>query len=130
MEFLSRWREPIYALLRIVVGFLFLCHGVEKLQMLASGITTPMPLPLFALTALIESLGGLLVMIGLATGPAAFVCSGTMAVAYFMAHQPQGLLPLHNKGELAALYSWTFLLIASRGSGIWSVDAARGRSAG
>ena len=130
MEFLSRWREPIYALLRIVVGFLFLCHGVEKLQMLASGITTPMPLPLFALTALIESLGGLLVMIGLVAGPAAFVCSGTMAVAYFMAHQPQGLLPLHNKGELAALYSWTFLLIASRGSGIWSVDAARGGRAG
>ena len=126
MEFLSRRREPIYALLRIVVGFLFLCHGVEKLQMLVSGVTTPMPLPLFALTTLIETLGGLLVMIGLAAGPTAFLCSGTMAVAYFVAHQPQELLPLHNKGELAALYSWTFLLIASRGSGIWSVDAARG----
>lgn len=129
MEFLSRWREPIYALMRIVVGFLFLCHGVQKLGMLTAGGTPPMPLPIFALTALIESLGGLLVMIGLAAGPAAFVCSGTMAVAYFMAHQPRGLLPLHNDGELAALYAWVFLFIAARGSGIWSVDAARGRPA-
>jgi putative oxidoreductase len=129
MEFLSRWREPIYALMRIVVGFLFLCHGVEKLGVLASGDPPPMPLPMFALTALIESVGGLLVMIGLAAGPAAFLCSGTMAVAYFVAHQPEGLLPLHNKGELAALYAWVFLFIAARGAGVWSVDAARGRSA-
>ena len=130
MEFLSRWREPIYALLRIVVGFLFLCHGVEKLQMLASGVTTPMPLPLFALTALIESLGGLLVMIGLATGPAAFVCSGTMAVAYFMAHQARALVPIQNGGELAALYSFVFLFIATRGSGIWSLGGRSRATAG
>jgi putative oxidoreductase len=65
-------------------------------------------------------------MVGFAAGPAAFLCSGTMAVAYFMVHQPQALLPLHNKGELAAIYSFVFLLIASRGSGVWSVDAARG----
>jgi putative oxidoreductase len=129
MEFLSRWREPIYALLRIVVGFLFMCHGVQKLNMIFTGAELPpMPPPLFYLTALIESLGGLLVMIGLFAGPAAFICSGTMAVAYFMAHQPQGLLPLHNKGELAAIYSWVFLYIAARGPGIWSVDTARGRS--
>lgn len=128
MEFLSRWREPIYALARIVVGFLFLCHGVEKLQTLLSGAESQMPAALLWPTALIEALGGLLVMIGLAAGPAAFLCSGTMAVAYFMVHQPQALLPLHNKGELAAIYCWVFLLIASRGSGIWSVDAARGRS--
>jgi putative oxidoreductase len=129
MEFLSRWREPIYALVRIVVGFLFLCHGVQKVQMFLSDTLPPMPLPLFAATTLIESLGGLLVMLGLAAGPAAFLCSGTMAVAYFMAHQPKGLLPIQNDGELAVLYCWVFLLIASRGSGIWSVDAARGRSA-
>lgn len=126
MEFLSRWREPIYALTRMVTGFLFLCHGVQKLQVLFSGGEPPMPLPLMWVGALIESVGGLLVMIGLAAGPAAFVCSGMMAVAYFMVHQPQGLLPIHNKGELAALYAFAFLLIASRGSGAWSVDAARG----
>jgi putative oxidoreductase len=130
MEFLSRFREPIYALVRIVVGFLFLCHGVQKLNMLIAGGELPMPAPLFWTTALIESLGGLLVMIGLAAAPAAFLCSGTMAVAYFMAHQPEALLPLHNKGELAAIYSFVFLLIASRGSGIWSVDAARGAGSG
>jgi putative oxidoreductase len=131
MEFLSRFREPIYALLRIVVGFLFLCHGVQKLNMLLTGAELPpMPLPLFWTTALIESLGGLLVMVGFAAGPAGFLCSGTMAVAYFMAHQPEALLPLHNKGELAALYCWVFLFIASRGSGIWSVDAARGAGSG
>jgi putative oxidoreductase len=130
MEFLSRWLEPIYALLRIVVGFFFLCHGAQKLNMIFTGAELPpMPVPLFYLTALIESLGGLLVMIGLFAAPAAFVCSGTMAVAYFMAHQPRGLLPLHNQGELAATYSWVFLFIAARGAGIWSVDAARGRSA-
>ena len=126
MEFLSRWREPIYALMRVVVGFLFLCHGVQKLNMLFAGGETPMPLAMFWLTALIESLGGLLVMIGLFAGPAAFICSGTMAVAYFTAHQPRALLPLHNEGELAALYCWVFLYIAARGAGIWSADAARG----
>jgi putative oxidoreductase len=127
MELLARWREPIYALTRIVVGFLFLCHGVQKLGLAFSGAALPMPPGLFWPTALIESIGGALVMAGLFAGPAAFLCSGQMAVAYFMAHQPKGLLPLQNQGELAVLYCWAFLLIASRGSGIWSVDAARGR---
>jgi putative oxidoreductase len=128
MGFLSAWREPIYALMRIVVGFLFLCHGVEKLSTGLGGGELPMPAPMFWLTTLIEGLGGLLVMIGLAAGPAAFLSSGTMAVAYFMVHQPGALLPLHNKGELAALYCWVFLFIAARGAGVWSVDAARGGS--
>jgi len=126
MAFLARWLEPIYALMRIVVGFLFLAHGVQKLNVLFAGGEPPMPLPMFWLTALIESLGGFLVMIGLFAGPAAFVCSGTMAVAYFFAHQPRGLLPIQNDGELAALYAWVFLFIAARGSGVWSVDAVRG----
>lgn len=130
MEFLSRFREPIYALFRIVAGFLFFCHGVQKLSMIVAGGELPMPAPLFWVTALIESVVAFAVMIGFAAGPAAFLCSGTMAVAYFMAHQPEALLPLHNKGELAALYSFAFLLIASRGAGIWSVDAARGASSG
>jgi putative oxidoreductase len=130
MGFLTPFREPIYALLRIVAGFLFLCHGVQKLNMILAGGELPMPTPLFWVTALIESVVAFAVMIGFAAGPAAFLCSGTMAVAYFMAHQPEALLPLHNKGELAALYSFVFLLIASRGAGIWSVDAARGAGSG
>jgi putative oxidoreductase len=83
-----------------------------------------------AVAGVIELVGGALVMVGLATGWAAFLCSGQMAVAYFLAHQKEGLLPIQNKGELAALYSFVFLFLAVRGSGIWSVDAARGAAGG
>jgi putative oxidoreductase len=126
MEFLKVRSEPIYALTRIVVGFLFLCHGVQKFM--AAAPPAEMPAPLFWAAAVIETFGGFGVMVGFFTHYAAFVTSGMMAVAYFMAHQPQALLPIQNKGELAALYSWVFLMLASRGSGIWSVDAARGRT--
>ena len=73
----------------------------------------------------IELVGGVLVMIGLATSWAAFLCSGTMAAAYWIAHGTQALLPIQNQGELAFLYCFAFLFMSSRGSGIWSVDAAR-----
>jgi putative oxidoreductase len=134
MEFLKRRSEEIYALTRMVVGFLFLCHGLDKLDFLLAGRSfagyaagyAQMPLPLGWVTALIETLAGGAVMLGFSTGVAAFLASGMMAVAYFMAHQKGGLLPIQNQGELAALYSWVFLLIASRGSGRWSVDQARG----
>ena len=132
MGFLKPWSEQIYAAMRIVVGFLFLCHGVQKLM--AGGAPPQMPAALFWAAALIETGAGLLVMIGLFTGIAAFLASGTMAVAYFMAHFPAGLeslpwglLPIQNKGEPAALYCFVFLYIAARGSGLWSVDAARGQ---
>ncbi|MFY4730148.1 DoxX family protein, partial [Nitrospira sp. BLG_2] len=75
----------------------------------------------------IELIGGMLVMIGLFAGWAAFLCSGLMAAAYWMAHGTQALLPIQNMGELAVLYCFTFLYISSYGSGIWSVDAARGK---
>jgi putative oxidoreductase len=74
----------------------------------------------------IELIGGTLVMIGLFTRWAAFLCSGLMAFAYWMAHGPRALLPILNEGELAVLYCFAFLFIAARGAGIWSVDAARG----
>ena len=72
----------------------------------------------------IELVGAGLVAVGLLASWAAFVCSGEMGVAYFMAHQPAGLLPIMNKGELAALYSFVLLFITARGSGPWSIDAA------
>jgi putative oxidoreductase len=125
MGFLKPYSEQIYALMRIVVGFLFLCHGVQKLM--AGGPPPQMPAAMFWLAAIIETGGGFLVMIGLLAGLAGFIASGMMAVAYFLAHQKDGLLPIQNKGELAALYSWVFLFIASKGSGIWSVDAMRGQ---
>lgn len=130
MEFLKRRHEQIYALLRIVIGFLFLCHGIQKLMMGAA--PEGMPAPMFWLTALIETLGGAMVMTGLLAGLAGFICSGTMAFAYFIAHFPHGaaplasFLPINNHGEPAVLYCFIFLLIAATGSGIWSIDAARG----
>ncbi len=87
----------------------------------------PMELPAFVvfIAGPIELLGGVLVMIGLFAGWAAFLCSGLMAFAYWMVHGTQALLPIQNMGELAALYCFVFLYISSQGSGIWSVDAAR-----
>jgi putative oxidoreductase len=129
MDFLRPWSEQIYAALRIVVGFLFLCHGVQKLMMGAP--PEQMPAALFWAAALIESVGGALVMLGFFAGAAAFIASGTMAAAYFVAHHYwlskglAGWLPIENKGELAVLYCFAFLFIASKGSGIWSVDAVR-----
>ena len=113
--------EQSYALLRIVTGFLFIWHGTQKL--LNFPVEFPYPLyPLMYSAGTIEMVGGVLVMIGLFTRPAAFICSGTMAAAYWMAHGMNSVFPIINKGELAALYCFAFLFIAVRGAGIWSVD--------
>ena len=124
--FLARYSEQCYALMRMVVGFLFLWHGAQKL------FGYPMPMPPGApdfityLAGPIEFVGGILIMIGLVTHWAAFITSGQMAVAYWMAHGTKALLPLQNNGELAVLYCFVFLFIAARGGGIWSVDALLG----
>ena len=132
--FLGRYATYIYAILRIVTGFLFLWHGSQKLL----GYPPPQGAPpaggLDALTAVggtIELVGGTLIMIGLFTGIAAFIACGMMAVAYFMVHFSIGtFLPLANHGELAVLYCFVFLYLAARGSGVWSVDSLfRGSSA-
>jgi putative oxidoreductase len=85
-----------------------------------------MPTPLLWLSGGIELVGGALVMVGFCAGWAAFLCSGLMAGAYFLVHQANGLLPIQNGGEPAALYSFVFLWIAVKGSGTWSIDASRG----
>lgn len=122
---LGRYTAQTYALMRIVTGFLFLWHGAQKL--FGIPIPPPMQLPGFVVAAAgpIELFGGFLVMIGLFTSWAAFLCSGLMAFAYWMAHGTQALLPIQNMGELAALYCFVFLYLSAQGSGIWSVDAAR-----
>jgi putative oxidoreductase len=125
MPLLARYEPQVYALFRIVVGFLFLWHGVQKLFGFPPSSHGDVPAFVTWVAGPIELVGGALVMIGLLGGWAAFLCSGTMAAAYFMAHQPQGLLPIQNQGEMAVLYCFAFLLIAARGSGIWSVDAMR-----
>jgi putative oxidoreductase len=128
---LAPYTEHAYALFRMVAGFLFFCHGAKKIFGMFGGMgdDSGVSVPLFGLiwfAGMIELVGGALVAVGFQAGSAAFLCSGQMAVAYFMAHQAKGLLPIQNGGELAALYAFMFLLIATRGSGIWSLDAARG----
>ena len=86
-----------------------------------TGGTVPL-LSLIGISGALELVGGLLVLTGLFTRPAAFILSGELAVAYFMAHAPQGFWPLLNKGELAALYSFVFLYLAVAGGGAWSLD--------
>lgn len=128
--FLKRYATYIYAILRIVTGFLFLWHGSQKLlgyppAQLPPGTPPPDFSLLMAIGGTIELVGGLLIMIGLFTSFAAFISSGMMAVAYFMAHfSMQPFLPIQNRGELAVIYCFVFLYIAARGSGVWSVDGA------
>src|SRR6188768_4467572 len=112
------------------MGFLFLWHGAQKLlgyppRALPAGAPAPAGLdPLMAVGGTIELVGGFLIMIGLFTSIAAFLASGMMAVAYFMAHfSMDKFLPLQNGGELAVVYCFVFLYIASRGSGVWSVES-------
>lgn len=125
LSFLSRFRGEAHALLRGVAGFLFLWHGTQKLF----GFPTEAPagIPAFVQfgAGSIELGGGALVMLGLFTRPAAFLCSGLMACAYWMAHGTAHALPLVNGGELAALYCFVFLFLAAEGHGVWSLDARR-----
>lgn len=120
---LGRYADAIYALLRFVAGFMFMFHGLQKHFGAFGGQVQPAgSLAWFAGT--IELVCGILIMIGLLASWAAFLASGTMAVAYFMVHQPMGTWPVQNQGELAALYAFVFLYIAARGSGPFSVARA------
>lgn len=124
--FMQRFGGPTYALMRIVSGFLFLWHGASKLL----DFPKPSGAPdwMIYTAGPIELIGGTLIMLGLFTRWAAFVCSGMAAAAYWMAHGPQGFFPIMNGGELAAFYCFVFLYISANGAGIWSIDGARGKS--
>jgi putative oxidoreductase len=118
---LERFVEPTFALFRVVLGFLFACHGAQKLfgvlgfqkvagaRMLVAGV--------------VEFGGGILIAFGLFTAVAAFIACGEMALAYFTSHAPQGFWPIRNHGELAVLYCFAFLFIAAHRAGRWSLDA-------
>jgi len=127
MKPLSSYNSQGYALMRIVVGFLFLWHGAQKLFGIPSPIPGEIPAFITYVAGPIELIGGTLVMIGLFTRWAAFLASGQMAVAYWMVHGTKAVLPIQNNGELAALYCFVFLFISTQGGGIWSVDAAQKR---
>jgi putative oxidoreductase len=122
-RWLGRHAERVYTLLRIVAGILFACHGAQKLFG-ALGGTAMTSNPMMLAAGIIEFGGGLLIAIGLLTSWAAFLASGEMAVAYFMAHAKGGFWPILNKGELAVVYCFLFLYIAARGAGPYSADAA------
>ncbi|MCX5733052.1 MAG: DoxX family protein [candidate division NC10 bacterium] len=121
-RWLERHAEPLYALMRVVVGLLFACHGAQKLFGVLGGQSRLADPKLFA-AGIIELVGGGLIALGLWAGYAAFIASGEMAVAYFTTHAPGGFWPILNKGELPVLYCFVFLHVASRGSGRLSVDA-------
>jgi putative oxidoreductase len=129
---ISEWSPRAHALLRIVSGYMFLLHGTSKLFKMPH---VPMfdnlqLMSLIGLAGVLEVVGGALLVIGLFTRPVAFILSGEMAVAYFMAHASQGhvLIPFMNQGESAVLFCFVFLFFAAAGAGAWSVDAARGRA--
>jgi putative oxidoreductase len=116
-----RVSEVVYALMRVVLGLLFACHGAQKL--LGAFGKEPVREPLMILAGVIELGGGLLIAAGLVTRVAAFLASGQMAVAYFMAHAPDGFWPILNQGELAVVYCFVFLLVAALGGGRYSLDS-------
>ena len=119
---LSSFQEPVYAAMRVVVGFLFACNGAQKLFG-AFGADSAVPLmSRIGAAGAIEFFGGVFVLLGLFGPWAAFIASGEMAFAYFLVHFPQGLWPIQNGGERAAFYCFVFLFIAARGSGIFSLD--------
>lgn len=129
---IAEWTPRAHALLRIVAAYNFLLHGTAKLFKVPH---VPMfdnlqLMSLNGVAGVLEVVGGTLVLIGLFTRPAAFILSGMMAVAYFMAHATQGhvLVPFMNRGESAVLFCFIFMFLAAAGAGAWSVDAMRGRS--
>jgi putative oxidoreductase len=123
----AAWAPRILSVLRIIVGLLFLCHGLVKLFGFPPG-AKPGQAALFSLlgfAGVIELIGGVAIVFGLFTRPVAFVLAGEMAVAYFMVHAPQGFFPVLNGGEEAILYCFIFLYLAAAGAGPWSLDARR-----
>jgi putative oxidoreductase len=125
---INRLAGPVLSLFRIVIGLLFTLRGIASIFGVLGGHRGSGQAVEFALwptwwAALIQLVGGLLVLVGLGTRAAAIVCSGSMAYAYFVVHQPEALLPARNGGELAALFCWSFLLIAILGPGKWAVES-------
>ena len=130
MSFLAPWEPQLRSLLRIVAGYTFSLHGYQKLFGWFGGLggNKAELASLMGAAGLIETVGGALIILGLFTRPTGFILCGQMAVAYFMAHAPNGaLFPILNGGEITVLYCFTFLWFAAAGPGPLSVDAVRGQ---
>ncbi len=120
---MAKLSDSIFGVSRVVIGLLFACHGAQKLFGLLGG-HRELNDPLGLAAGVIEFFGGVLVVLGLATRPAAFIMSGEMAVAYFKAQALYGFWPILNHGELAVVYCFIFLYMAAHGAGSLSLDAA------
>ncbi len=117
--FMKNYEAETYALMRITTGFLFLCHGVVKFQNMAEAAR---PWHIQWIAGPVELVGGALVMLGLFTRPAAFLCAGMGAAAYWVGHFGMDKwLPIMNRGDAAALYAFVFLYIAAKGTGAWGL---------
>jgi putative oxidoreductase len=123
-ELIGRFSAQTFAILRIIAGLMFAMHGTQLLfgYPPSKEMSGPLP-PLIMVAGGLELICGFLIAIGFFTGIAAFIASGEMAAAYFMAHAPHGLWPIENKGEPAVLYCFVWLFVAAHGAGIWSVDS-------
>lgn len=127
MKLFEKWDQELLSILRIVAAFMFTLHGTQKL--LGFPIDQRGPFELWTISpgaaGILEIVLGPLLLIGLFTRPVAFVLSGLMAFAYFIAHAPRSFYPIANGGESAVLYCFLFLFIAAAGGGKWSIDALR-----
>jgi putative oxidoreductase len=119
---LGKWVPYALAVLRIMTALLFMAHGTAKLLGFPDLGFSPEVLSLPWIAGLLEIVGGVLLVLGLFTRPVAFILSGEMAVAYFMAHAPQGFHPIQNGGESAVLFCFVFLYFVFSGPGAWSLD--------
>jgi putative oxidoreductase len=131
VSFCNWWSARLLSVLRMVAAFLFMAHGTMKLFSFPAARASGQPelMSLSGVAGMLETFGGALLLVGLFTRPVAFLLSGLMAVAYFMAHGSTGFWPILNGGELAALYSFLFLYLAAAGGGPWGIDGlVRGRS--
>lgn len=129
---LADWSPRVLSILRAMTALLFMEHGLMKLFQFPApqpGVTGPLP-TLLLVAACLEVVGGALIALGLLTRPAAFICSGEMAAAYFMAHASRGFWPALNGGDAAILYCFVFLYLVFAGPGEWSLDALRARRGG
>lgn len=130
-DFFATWTPRLQSVLRIVLAGLFFEHGTAKLLHIphVPSFDNVQLMSLVGAAGVLELVGGFLLLIGLFTRPVAFILSGEMAFAYFMAHGPRNVLPILNGGELAAIYCFVFLYFAFAGAGPWSVDALSGKRA-
>jgi putative oxidoreductase len=128
-DVLARWAPQLLSVLRIITALLYLQHASMKLLgfPVREGATHPALFSMFGALGVLELVGSVLLLIGLYSRVAAFILSGEMAVAYFIAHAPRSPFPLLNQGESAILFCFIYLYIAAAGPGPWSLDAARKR---